>query len=171
MSANTAVIRGADEFLDQMYFNETVQIELEYKKKSLAAEKRKLDEEKQKLKKEKRDFDRFRRLEKQKLDQTRRLFDNKWRILEEETRKLANDRIKVEQQRAFYERVKSTLAEQDEQKIIQGEMFFIGVNSENTLKRRYRDLLKIYHPDNVGGDTNTIQEINREYDHLKQRFA
>ena len=171
MSANTAVIRGRDEFLDQMYFNETVQIELEYRKKTLAAERRRLDEDKQKLKKEKRDFDRYRRLEKQKLDQTRRLFDNKWRILEEETRKLADDRIKVEQQRAFYERVKSTLAEIDDRKIIEGEMFFIGVNNESTLKRRYRDLLKIYHPDNVGGDTNTIQEINREYDHLKQRFA
>ena len=35
----------------------------------------------------------------------------------------------------------------------------------------YRDLLKIYHPDNIGGDTYTIQEINREYDCLKQRFA
>ena len=62
-------------------------------------------------------------------------------------------------------------AEIDDRKIIEGEMFFIGVNNESTLKRRYRDLLKIYHPDNVGGDTNTIQEINREYDHLKQRFA
>ena len=171
MDTNTPSARGADEILSQMYFNETVQIEIEYKKKALAAERRHLEEERQKLKKDKRDFDRYRKLERQKLDQSRRLFDNKWRILEEETRKLANERIKVEQQKAFYEQVKRTLTEIDDHKIIEGDMFFIGVNNEGSLKRRYRDLLKIYHPDNIGGDTHTIQEINREYDCLKQRFA
>lgn len=171
MSANTPVIHGADEILDQMYFNETVQIEIEYKKKALAAEKRHLEEERQRLKRDKRDFERYRKSEKQKLDQNKRLFEHKWRILEEETRRLANDRIKVEQQRAFYEQVKRSLSESSERKIIEGDRFFIGVNNEGSLKRRYRDLIKIYHPDNVGGDTCTIQEINREYDYLRERFA
>lgn len=171
MNADTPAVHGADEVLDQMYFNETVQIEIEYKKKALAAERRHLDEERQKLKKDKRDFDRYRKLEKQKIEQNKRLFDNKWRILEEETRKLANERIYVERQKAFYEQVKRSLSEQEERRVIEGDMFFIGVNNEGSLKRRYRDLIKIYHPDNVGGDTGTIQEINREYDYLKERFA
>ena len=45
-------------------------------------------------------------------------------------------------------------------------MFFAGVNSLGSLKKRYKDLLKIYHPDNVNGDTEVLQEINREYDRL-----
>ena len=49
-------------------------------------------------------------------------------------------------------------------------MFFAGVSSELALKKRYKDLIKIYHPDNISGDTNTIQEINREYDELKDRL-
>lgn len=171
MNADTPTVRGADDVLNQMYYNETVQIEIEYKKKALAAERRHLDEERQKLKKDKRDFDRYKKLEKQKLEQNKRLFDSKWRILEEETRKLANERIYVERQKAFYEQVKRSLSEQEERKVIEGDMFFIGVNNEGSLKRRYRDLIKIYHPDNVGGDTGTIQEINREYDYLKTRFA
>ena len=47
-----------------------------------------------------------------------------------------------------------------------GEIFFRGVESKQSLKKRYKALVKIYHPDNIDGDHNTIQEINREYDHL-----
>lgn len=36
------------------------------------------------------------------------------------------------------------------------------------LKKRYKDLIKIYHPDNVAGDTRTVQEINKEYEKMKQ---
>ena len=32
------------------------------------------------------------------------------------------------------------------------------------------DLIKIYHPDNLNGDTGTIQEINREYQVLMQKL-
>ena len=54
--------------------------------------------------------------------------------------------------------------------IIRGDKFFAGVTSELALKKRYKDLIKIYHPDNVSGDTDTVQEINREYDALKTRW-
>ena len=50
------------------------------------------------------------------------------------------------------------------------EMFFVGVDNKKALKRRYKELLKIYHPDNLAGDTAMIQEINREYDRLSKKY-
>lgn len=60
--------------------------------------------------------------------------------------------------------------EEQETKVVRGDMFFIGVESEQSLKKRYRDLIKIYHPDNPTGDTGTILEINREYDRLQKIY-
>ena len=50
--------------------------------------------------------------------------------------------------------------------IVKGDMFFSGVGSEKSLKKRYKDLIKIYHPDNLDGDKDTIQEINSQYHKL-----
>ena len=50
--------------------------------------------------------------------------------------------------------------------VVRGELFFIGVESKTALKKRYKQLLKIYHPDNLCGDTETLQEINRVYHRL-----
>ena len=55
--------------------------------------------------------------------------------------------------------------------IIHGEMFFKGVASPQALKKRYKDLIKIYHPDAEFGDNQTVQEINREYDSLRHAMA
>lgn len=43
--------------------------------------------------------------------------------------------------------------------------YFKNVNSLDDLKKQFRDLLKINHPDN-GGDSETMKEINVEYDAL-----
>ncbi|MBQ7506686.1 MAG: molecular chaperone DnaJ [Lachnospiraceae bacterium] len=170
MSQNNAG-GGADEVLNRMLYNETVELELSYRQKTLAAERRHVEEERQKLYKERMDFDRYRETETKRIESDKRLFEMKWKILEEETRRLADERRRVEKQRKFYEQVKRELEMTAEPAITSGDMFFIGVNNEVALKRRYRDLLKIYHPDNLGGDTDTIQEINREYDCLRQKFA
>ena len=52
----------------------------------------------------------------------------------------------------------------------QATTFFRGVGSELALKKRYKDLLKIYHPDNMCGDTDTVQRINQEFASLKRRY-
>lgn len=44
--------------------------------------------------------------------------------------------------------------------------WFKGVNDSEGLKKRYRDLLKIYHPDNSAGDTSITQQIQNEYNKL-----
>ena len=44
--------------------------------------------------------------------------------------------------------------------------YFKDINTLEELRRQYRDLLKKYHPDNAGGNTEACQEINAEYDKL-----
>ena len=44
--------------------------------------------------------------------------------------------------------------------------YFNDINTLEELRRQYRDLLKKFHPDNAGGDTEACQEINAEYDKL-----
>ena len=43
--------------------------------------------------------------------------------------------------------------------------YFAGVTDIETLRKRYRELLKKYHPDN-GGSVSEMQSINAEYDRL-----
>lgn len=52
-----------------------------------------------------------------------------------------------------------------------GPGFFCGVNGTNSLRKRYKELLKIYHPDNKYGDAFTVACINKEYELLKDKFS
>lgn len=44
--------------------------------------------------------------------------------------------------------------------------YFAGIKTVEKLRKRYRELLKKYHPDNEGGSVEVTQEINAEYDAL-----
>lgn len=44
--------------------------------------------------------------------------------------------------------------------------YFTGIKTVEELRKRYRELLKKYHPDNEGGSVEVTQEINAEYDAL-----
>lgn len=48
--------------------------------------------------------------------------------------------------------------------------WFAGINSAEELKKRYKELMKIYHPDNQAGDTNAVQRIQDEYEKLLQKY-
>ena len=46
-------------------------------------------------------------------------------------------------------------------------VLFAGVTNQGTLKKRYKDLVKIYHPDNMCGDERLSRAINKEYQRRK----
>ena len=48
--------------------------------------------------------------------------------------------------------------------------FFAGCTSSDSAERKYHTLVKLYHPDNMDGDTNALQEINIQYDKIKKRL-
>lgn len=47
-------------------------------------------------------------------------------------------------------------------------VFFKGVTDLDTLKSRYRKLMKAYHTDEATGDTETAELINEEYEYMKK---
>ncbi len=48
--------------------------------------------------------------------------------------------------------------------------FFAGCTSRESVEKKYRSLAKLYHPDNMDGDTASLQEINAQYELAKKRF-
>ena len=48
--------------------------------------------------------------------------------------------------------------------------FFAGCTDWEQVKSRYRDLMKIYHPD-AGGHEEASKRINAEYNKLKKKFG
>lgn len=111
----------------------------------------------------------------QRLSQQELQFNIKWEFLISETQKLAQDKKDFELRKKFFDMVQKAAKEPDYEdskpdNIVYGEMFFSGVSTKQALKKRYKDLIKIYHPDAEAGDRKTVQEINREYDSLKEFF-
>ena len=49
--------------------------------------------------------------------------------------------------------------------------FFAGCASMSDLKKRYRDLMKSFHPDGDIGDEESVKKINEAYEKAKSRFA
>jgi hypothetical protein len=148
---------------------------------TLDKERRELEVERRSLERERREFTRRVENEVNRLEQQQQLLDTKLKILEEEFAKLADEKEKVKKQRAFYRKVSDftsrtaagsagadTKASRSE--VVRGDKFFSGVNSKQSIKKRYKDLIKIYHPDNQAGDSDTVQEINSEYNKLCARY-
>lgn len=153
----------------QWQFKEAV--ELEHKKQEIREARRELESERRDFEKEKQEFQMQKQLDDVRIEQEKKLFDMKWKILEGELKKLAAEKEQIARQRDFYRYVseyQNNAAE--ETKVVKGEMFFCGVDSEDSLKKRYKDLIKIYHPDNQNGDKRTLQEINTEYEKLKALY-
>lgn len=48
--------------------------------------------------------------------------------------------------------------------------FFAGCTTKESVDKKYKSLVKLYHPDNMDGDTAALQEINVQYDKAKRRF-
>ena len=96
-------------------------------------------------------------LMKKQLESQQSLFDQKWTILEKER----FNREKLMYRDKVYREARRTMADAENVKI-----FFKGVNDTDSVKKRYKDLLKIYHPDNTHGDNNIVLAINEEYERL-----
>ena len=113
-------------------------------------------------------------LKEKKLSREKDLFEKQWKIVERELVRMAKDRDKMAKERAYIQRERDELKKM--RQASSGEMgiksgtFFMGVSSLGGLKKRYRDLMKIYHPDNENGDETTVLHINKEYEKLKLKF-
>ena len=46
------------------------------------------------------------------------------------------------------------------------DVLFRGADNILLLKKRYKDLMKMFHPDCLGGDTEMVKALNKTYDKL-----
>ncbi len=104
------------------------------------------------------------------LENQKNLFDKQWQLLEKETRRLACDKEKFQHEKQVYRDEIYREARRNMNITSNINIFFKGVSDSNSLKRRYKALLKIYHPDNMHGDKALLQAINDEYDKLTRYY-
>lgn len=107
---------------------------------------------------------------KKQLESHRDLFEQKWNILERETRQLAIDKDKFEREKLIYKDKVYREARRSMSNAENVKIFFKGVEDTTSLKKRYKALLKIYHPDNMHGDKELLQAINTEYERLSRFY-
>ncbi len=102
-----------------------------------------------------------------KLNNDKALFDQRLRILNNGFDQLNADKKKLESEFIRLEREKAYQREDEYDAL---DLLFRGVNSPLTLKKRYKDLMKMFHPDNICGDAEMVQLINQEYAALCRQF-
>ncbi len=103
-----------------------------------------------------------------KLNNDKALFEQRLRILNNGFDQLNSDKKKLEGEYIRLEREKSYQREYEDDAV---DLLFKGAkNNPLALKKRYRDLLKVFHPDNICGDPEMVLLINQEYHELCRQF-
>ncbi len=102
-----------------------------------------------------------------KLTNDKALFDQRLEILNNGFEELNADKKRLESEFRRLEREKAYQRDDEYDAL---DMLFRGVNSPLTLKKRYKDLMKMFHPDNVSGDSYMVQLINEEYSVLCRQY-
>lgn len=110
--------------------------------------------------------------DRKRLEQENRFFDQKMKILQGGFEQLEEDRRRFQKEKDKFDACKEVYTEKQDvfMRYEMTEMLFRGVNSFLALKKRYKDLIKMFHPDNVAGDQEMVQLINREYEELKKAY-
>lgn len=109
-------------------------------------------------------------LEQKRIKDDNLFFEKKMDILKEGYRQLEAEKIKLEKERSRFQ-LEKELWEGESRGYGFGdvaEALFKGVSNPLALRKRYKDLLKIFHPDNLCGDGELVQLINREYERRKK---
>lgn len=104
--------------------------------------------------------------ERKRLKDEEQFFDKKMEILKNGFADLDADRRKLQAEKEAFEEMRRKASNFTSSINLSGTLF-AGVNSALALKKRYRDLLKIFHPDNACGDNEMVSIITKEYEKLK----
>lgn len=110
-------------------------------------------------------------IERKRLKEENLFFDKKMAILQDGFRKLDEDRRKLERDKNQF-KIRRDYLEDNARNLpdsVAG-LLFRNINNPLTLRKRYKDLVKIFHPDNLCGDAELIQLINREFVERKEEM-
>ena len=100
-----------------------------------------------------------------KLEKDNAFLQKKQSIIESSYNQLDKDRLQVKKERELLNRRLAELA--TNYNFDNDTSFFKGVSSDKDIKKRYKELIKVFHPDNGAGDSETLDKINKEYESLK----
>lgn len=151
-------------------FKENVRLKMEQSELKYAQDK--LDKDRSQLESEMKEIDCRLSIERKRLKQDEAFFEKKMDILKNGFHQLDLDRKKLEREKIQLEAEKKVHMNytRQEKSMDLAEMLFQGVNSQLALKKRYKDLVKMFHPDNLAGDHEMVLMINKIYDELKRDY-
>lgn len=159
--------------------SERGQIEAEYEnianeRKDIQRERRQLQHEKKLLNiemgqlRDEVNYERARLQEEERfLDRKQRLIERSFELLDKDKEELKASYKRLEREKIESKRINASLRGEV---LYETGMFFRGIKSASGLKKRYKELLKIYHPDNESGDNEILININKEYEELRKKF-
>lgn len=116
-------------------------------------------------------------VEQKRLREENLFFEKKMAILQNGFQELERDRqqLEMEKKRMKYEQ-QSTGSSYSQFSSFSydgddlGSVLFRGVSNPMALRKRYRELVKIFHPDNFSGDEQIMELINREFARRKEEY-
>lgn len=135
-------------------------IRLQNERRELEKEIEAFRKEREQFKKELRELNRKADMEQKRLKEQERFFEKKMMILQNGFRQLEEDRHALESQRREMKEISDSISVET----VDVDILFRSIkNNPLALRKRYKDLLKIFHPDNLYGDGELVQRINQEY--------
>ncbi|MDE6622666.1 MAG: hypothetical protein K2K74_19670 [Lachnospiraceae bacterium] len=157
------------------------QVRIQAKRDELQELSRELQDLKRQLERERSALELREKTIKKRFDDNEIFIAKKKKIIEDAYQQLALDRKALECERLNFEHEKSkyrrqkmsgakSMHQQYESGAYDSTCFFRGVDCDLALRKRYKELLKIFHPDNKCGDTKTLLLIQTEYENLKSRY-
>lgn len=155
------------------------QVKIQAKQDELQDLSRELQEEKRTLERERNALDVKIKAANKRFNDNEVFMAKKQKIIEDAFGQLAADRKALECERLNFEyeksrykrqRMSNARSAQSDSSSYDGSVFFRGVDSELALRKRYKELLKIFHPDNICGDTKTLLLIQTEYERLRRKY-
>jgi hypothetical protein len=157
------------------------QVRIQAKNDELQEFSHELQDLKRRLERQKDSLDIREKTIKKRFDDNEVFIAKKQKIIEDAYQQLAVDRKSLECERLNFEHERSkyrrqkmsgsrTTYQQADTSAYDNTSFFRGVDNEVDLRKRYKELLKIFHPDNKCGDTKTLLRIQTEYESLRSRY-
>ncbi|MBQ8040433.1 MAG: hypothetical protein IJ274_11290, partial [Lachnospiraceae bacterium] len=151
-------------------FKENIRLQME--KSEMMRMEEKFIKERQQFQTEMDEVNRRLVIERKRLKQDELFFEKKMDILKNGFAQLDAERRKFDKEKTEFE-AKKDLHEsyqRREKNQDMAEMLFQGVKSQLALKKRYKDLIKMFHPDNIAGDHEMVLTVNTVYEKLKREY-
>lgn len=162
---------GTDELKEAKLWLFQENIRLENARKELAESQEKFTKERVQFRRELEELNRRTVQERKRLKEENLFFEKKLAILQDGFRQLDEDRKVLERQKqVMAEQRKRSIQYAEDESILEETVkrLFSGINNPLALRKRHRDLVKIFHPDNMFGDAALVQMINKEYIRRKE---